>query len=262
MILGLLADGCVHLSGIRLLAPHLTEVNHRNVLLEASHKSKRQIEEIAARLQARPDVPATVRKLPQVPPRMLQPNRQPMAHQSAPSEIVQTAIQPLAPTRTRVDPLAPGRYKVQFTVTRDTYEKLRRVQDLLRHQVPNGDPAAIFDRALTLLLEKLEKQKTAATARPHRSEPVAKNSRHVPAAIRRMVWARDDGRCRFEGAAGRCTETGYSSFITSSRMLRVAPRPPRTWSFAVPPTIGMRRNSTLACLSENCSRTGRSREWG
>jgi hypothetical protein len=35
---------------------------------------------------------------------------------------------------------------VQITVTRETHDKLRRVQDLLRHVVPNGDPAVIFDR--------------------------------------------------------------------------------------------------------------------
>ena len=37
-------------------------------------------------------------------------------------------------------------------------------------------------------------------------------SRHVPAAIRRTVWARDGGRCRFEGPAGRCSETGRLEF--------------------------------------------------
>ena len=40
-----------------------------------------------------------------------------------------------------VKPIAPERYKIQFTVSREAYEKLRRVQDLLRHTVPNGDPA-------------------------------------------------------------------------------------------------------------------------
>ena len=60
-------------------------------------------------------------------------------------------------------PLAPERYKVQFTVSRETFDKLRRAQDLLRHVIPNGDPAAIFDRALTLLLAELERAKLAAT---------------------------------------------------------------------------------------------------
>jgi hypothetical protein len=39
MILTLLADGCVHLSAVRLLAPHLTQANHHALLTEASHKS-------------------------------------------------------------------------------------------------------------------------------------------------------------------------------------------------------------------------------
>lgn len=42
---------------------------------------------------------------------------------------------------------APKRYKIQFTVGRETYDKLRRAQDLLRHVVLNGDPAMIFERA-------------------------------------------------------------------------------------------------------------------
>ena len=37
-----------------------------------------------------------------------------------------------------VKPLAAERYRVQFAVTGDTFEKLRRVQDLMRHTCPNG----------------------------------------------------------------------------------------------------------------------------
>ncbi len=99
-----------------------------------------------------------------------------------------------APTSTpaRLTPLASERYKVQFTVTRETYDKLRRAQDLLRHVVPNGDPAAIFDRALTLLVAELERAKLAATDRPHlATTPPREHSRHISAAVKRMVWARD-----------------------------------------------------------------------
>src|SRR5580765_4717236 len=39
--------------------------------------------------------------------------------------------------------------------------------------------------------------------------PTQKTSRHVPAAVRREVWARDEARCKFEGPAGRCRETGF-----------------------------------------------------
>jgi hypothetical protein len=60
-------------------------------------------------------------------------------------------LPPRPPKRPAVmAPIAPEQYKIQMTVSRDTYEKLRRAQDLIRHMVPNADPAAIFERALTL----------------------------------------------------------------------------------------------------------------
>ena len=111
-----------------------------------------------------------------------------------------------------VAPLAPDRYKVQITVSRDTYNKLRQVQDLLRHTIPNGDPAAIFDRALTVLLADLERKKLAATERPRPRRASSPAARHIPADIRRRVWARDNGRCAFVGASGRCTEQGLLEF--------------------------------------------------
>ena len=111
-----------------------------------------------------------------------------------------------------VAPLAPECYKVQFSVTRETHDKLRQVQDLLRHAVPDGDPAAIFDRALTLLLASLQKQKLACTARPRATSRSNPASRHVPAAVKREVWARDGGQCAFVGPSGRCGERGFLEF--------------------------------------------------
>jgi hypothetical protein len=109
-------------------------------------------------------------------------------------------------------PLAPECYKVQFTVGADTIEKLRRAQDLLRHRVPIGDVAIVFDRALTVLLEHLEKTKLATTEHPRASRDHAQGSRNIPAAVRRQVWARDEGRCAFVGTCGRCTERGFLEF--------------------------------------------------
>ena len=58
-----------------------------------------------------------------------------------------------------VAPLSADQYKIQFTIPKATHAKLRRVQDLMRHTNPKGDPAVIFDRALTLLVDHLEKAK-------------------------------------------------------------------------------------------------------
>ena len=112
-----------------------------------------------------------------------------------------------------VAPLAADLYKIQFTVPKTTHDKLRRVQDLMRHTNSNGDPAVIFDRALTLLLEHLEKAKLAKTPRArNQSRATRAGSRHVPSAVKREVWTRDGGRCAFVGTAGRCRETGLLEY--------------------------------------------------
>jgi hypothetical protein len=64
VLLAMLADGRLHLSGIAKLAPHLTRENRDALLGRATHLSKRQIEELIAEICPRPDVPSLVRKLP------------------------------------------------------------------------------------------------------------------------------------------------------------------------------------------------------
>jgi hypothetical protein len=56
-------------------------------------------------------------------------------------------------------PLSPGRYRLQVTLGEDARDKLKQLQDLLAHQIPNGDPAAIVERALDALLTQVHKQR-------------------------------------------------------------------------------------------------------
>ena len=67
VLLKMLADGRLHLTGIAKLAPHLTPENRDLLLARAVHKSKRQIEELVAELAPRADVPGVLRKLPSRP---------------------------------------------------------------------------------------------------------------------------------------------------------------------------------------------------
>ena len=54
LLLTLLADGRLHLTAIAKLAPHLTPENREDVLNRATHRSKREIEELVAELSPRP----------------------------------------------------------------------------------------------------------------------------------------------------------------------------------------------------------------
>ena len=64
VLLAMLADGRLHLSGIERLAPHLTEENRDAVLKRAVHKTRRQIEELVAEVAPRPAAATQLRKLP------------------------------------------------------------------------------------------------------------------------------------------------------------------------------------------------------
>jgi hypothetical protein len=115
--------------------------------------------------------------------------------------------------RPLVAALSPGRYRVQFTVDQETHEDLRRAQDLLRREIPDGDPGAIFGRALKLLLEDLARKKLTAVSRARPGRTVVTRSRHVPAHVKRAVWLRDGGRCAFVARSGRrCRERAFLEF--------------------------------------------------
>ena len=211
VVLELLASGSVTLTAVGLLATHLTTENHRELLDSARHKSKRHVEHLVASLRPLPPVPSTIRKLPTPKlPEVVRVDHDVVRNDAAVSAASCDAPPPKRPAV--VDPLAPDRYKVQLTVSRETYEKLRRAQDLLRHTIPSGDPAAIFDRALSLLLADLERTKLAATERPRATRASSTGSRYIPASVKREVWARDGGQCAFVGANGRCTEQGFLEF--------------------------------------------------
>ena len=322
LILDRLRDGALTLTAVGLLAPHLTDANHHAVLDEARHQGKRAVEEIVARLHARPDVAASVRKLPtrrvsapdhaavaqhvpdlpngaagaseglfaspslqasapdhaavaqHVPdlpngaagasdgpvasPSLLAgaagasdgPVASPSLLNGADAGILEERALPSPLRRAVVRAIAPARYQIQVTVSADTHAKFRRAQDLLRHVIPDGDPAAVLDRALTVLLARLERTTYAATitarapaappstarraatsrgtpacraghasrsspdharGRPSGGAPHAR-PRTIPAGVRRSVWARDEGQCTFGGASGRCTERGFLEF--------------------------------------------------
>ena len=221
IVLDHLADGAVTLTTICLLAPLLTAENHETLLVTARHKSRREIEHLVATMRPKPDAPTMVRKLPaprasnaggSLPvntPAPTQPS--PHAHGESdrcPSVAGSSPERPAA-RAAAITPLAPARYKVQFTASREAYEKLGRAQSLLRHVIPNGDPSAIFERALDALLAELDRKKLAATSRPRSAKEPVPGSRHIPAAVRREVWRRDGARCAFVGSAGRCPERGF-----------------------------------------------------
>lgn len=220
VILERLADGSLNVTAVRLLAPHLTGDNHEKLLKAASRRSKRDVEELLAARFPRPDTESSVRKLPERRPPPPVPPVLP-AEGCPPAPAVPAVSSPLAPPpasapppRPLISPVAAGRYEIRFTASAPTRDKLKLAQDLLRHAVPNGDPAEIFDRALTALIDELSRKKLAVVRKPQRKpRRTAAGSRHVPSKVKRAVWARDGGRCAFVGTGGhRCSDRAFLEY--------------------------------------------------
>jgi len=207
-----------------MLAPHLTSENHAAVIVAAAHRSKQGIQELIATLNPRPEAPTIIRRVtPQ--PSKVDPRRilaaEPKHEQTLPistaaaspsAHHISPQAAPSLPAAV-VTPLAPERYKLQVTLTRETHHKLRCAQSLSRHLPAAADIGSIIDRALTLLIDDLERRRFARVASPKPGSPNSTPSgRHIPAAVRRAVWQRDGGRCGFIGRSGRCPETACLEF--------------------------------------------------
>jgi hypothetical protein len=238
ILLTMLRDGRLHLSGIALLAPLLTPGNRKTLLKRATHKSKRQIEELVAALQPRPDAPAMVRKLPrrrgQTSPAPVPQLCPETAGASAPSprpDVAERVAQqryreaadggggvlrsdslaapnallcpdtvPPVPARpATVKPVALDRYRIHFTANGAFRDKLERLQDLMRATVPDGDLGAIIEKAVTEKLERLESRRFAKTKSPRKSLAITDTT---PSSRHIPAPVR---RAVYERDKGRCT---------------------------------------------------------
>jgi hypothetical protein len=240
VVLEVYRSGTVHLTGLRLLSTHLTEENHMAVLEEAKGKSKRDIEELVARLAPRPSVPDAIRRLPApTSPKTSIPED--TGTQALPlSEVAlpKSSLAPRVPAATSaagqrpsVTSLAEETFRVQFTASRALRDKLKTAQELLGHRVPSGDLASVVEKALDVLISEVKKRRFGVGRKPRASVPAAESapapapvpasrfesastaapesaSRHIPFAIRRAVYERDGGVCTFVDERGRRCNAG------------------------------------------------------
>jgi hypothetical protein len=238
-----LDSGAMTLSSIRLLGRYLNRENHEAAIERAKGCTLDEVKMLIAALAPKPDVPTSMRKLPKLPevpesgeatppvltgdvsgtraedradpPPTIPAKAAPEASPAAPPKV----------KRAILEPTSPDRYRLQFTIGQETRDRLRRVQTLLAREIPGGDPAAIFDRALKMLEAYVEKTKLVVVSRPRPQAPQSsirsvtdnggdtRASRHIPNETRRMVWKRDGAQCAFVAPEGRrCTERRFLEF--------------------------------------------------
>ena len=206
--LEMLARSELNLTTLSLLAPVLT-ADTLELLEQARFKSKQQVLELLVQHTPKPDVPDSIRRLPPPRPSARAPQLQPASQPLSPLAAAGTVAP--APSRTTsgdVVPLSPERHKISFSASQRVRELLEQARDLRRHRYPSGDLEPLFEHALELLIAHEKKRQCGQTATP-RAQPTAAaakpDSRYIPRALRRQVWARDGGQCRFIAPDGdRC----------------------------------------------------------
>ncbi len=246
-----LRSGAIHLSGLALLAPYVTEQNCDELFTKARGQAKRAIERFLAARFPKPDVPERLCRIPA--PSSLavgvgSDNFRPGAElvtTAEPSTVEGPPLQqhPEAPQRLpdvqpdRVKPLSATRWCVQFSAGAEFAEKLERARELLSHALPGGELAPLFERALDALIEHETKRRRGA-GRQSARRSLQRGSRHIPVAVAREVWERDGHQCVFVDEQGRR--------CTARRFLTLEHRQP--YALGGPATL---ENLELLCAAHN-----------
>jgi hypothetical protein len=199
MLLDRLKEGSLHLTAVVQLAPVLTPENQERLILSARYKTKEELETILAGAEPGRDplAPAprsSIRRRPGTPLGTATETNSDAGgseidllswceENPEPPEEPEAAFLPDFPVcPCAIEAPVPGAvYDVRFTAGPETYLKLRQCQELLKHQIPDGDPARVLDRALTVLLDKLIKQKLGKGGRSRRAE--AKEESQAPSPL-------------------------------------------------------------------------------
>ncbi|HEX5101844.1 MAG TPA: hypothetical protein VFV94_20180, partial [Polyangiaceae bacterium] len=220
-ILGAVAAGEIHLTGLLMLGPHLTEENHAEVLGRAKFRTKKEIATLVRRLAPLPLVPDRVEPLGPAPlgtPRepswaefveSLCPPVRTLPAGERPSDWVdeseraqvpkeggaQFMVAAMAETAEIAAPARfdeqPPLYQMQFTTTAEHAELLERAKALLSHRSPKISLGDVHLQAMRLLVEALEKQRYGSKEEPNTASGRSRtDGREEPTKSSR---ARDEG---------------------------------------------------------------------
>ena len=198
-LLTMLEDGRLHLSGIAVLAPHLTNNNCEELLARATKKTKGELLVLVAEIAPKADVAPSIRKLPerrkkkgQEPPARKSPEPANEPRRSGAKGTPSGKSKPVAETSPAdkppiVEPLAPSRYRVQFTASAELHDKLERLAALM----PGADLVSMIEAAVTEKLERVEAKRLGKVKKPRKSLEEADTSsgvRGISAPVKRFVW--------------------------------------------------------------------------
>jgi hypothetical protein len=213
-----LRDGRLCLSSVVELSRVMTAENAAEVLPRFFHASKQEARAVAAELAPR-DVPPARVVVTAVPPARAAVSALPSSSPALdleqpfhpgevpPVSVASTPRLAAPPAPSTVEPLTADLRRLHVTVSKRFTEKLEAARDALSHSHPGADVETILEAGLDLLLERAAKRKGLVkrprpAAVPAAAAVESANPRHVPAAVRREVFLRDEGKCQWPLADG------------------------------------------------------------
>jgi len=134
-------------------------------------------------------------------------------------------------------PLTPDLQRLHMTVSRQFIDKLEAARKGQGHAQPGASAEKVIEAALDLLLAQ-QAMRRGEVKKPQKNPRPAKNASHIPAAVRREVWSRDEGKCQWPIDSG-----GICGSTTRLEIDHVVPR-----ARGGPSTVD---NSRLACKFHN-----------
>jgi hypothetical protein len=102
------------------------------------------------------------------------------------------------------EPLTPDLLRLHMTVSKQFLEKLESARKGQGHAQPGASAEKVIEAALDLLPAQQAKRR-AEVSKPQQNPRPSRNPGHVPAAVKRAVWARDEGKCQWPlDSGGTC----------------------------------------------------------
>jgi 5-methylcytosine-specific restriction endonuclease McrA len=214
----LLEKNAVTLVTISLVASILSESNKTEILDRIWYKSQREVETIAATY--RPPVVFRDRARPVCV--AVSEEDKPKANSGQRGPITPSAGSEKTPNLSdgqgdRLITHYEKRLLVQFLASEGFMKKFEEARALLSNRLPKASYEAVLEMALDEFLtrhkpdhKKARREQSRRAAKTRKAHRTSESTRHIPAAAKDAVYARDRGRCTYVGSAGeRCTATEH-----------------------------------------------------